>query len=363
MLKELSIKNFRNLNIPLLKIPTGFTILVGNNGQGKTNLLEAIYFLSAGKSFRGMKKEVINWASEEAIIEADTSVGNIRIIISRNKETNILINGKQKNILYLFGKLPTVIFYPEEINLVSGPPTLRRSWLDRLISTADKNYFYHLLNFYKALKNKNALLKNNIKDNDHLEVWNKNLAFHGAKIWLNREKTLEKINQILKKISKKVAGQVIFLQYKNPVKGCSEKEAQKRFLKNLFLQKEIEQRLKMTIFGPHRDDFEIIIEEETNQTIVQEDLSLFGSRAQQRQAVISLKLVEEKYLTEVLAKPPLILLDDPFSELDTKNRELLISNLNSPQVLLTATSTEFLPAIIKRKGYIVEIEKGEIKNV
>ena len=362
MLKALGVKNFRNLNIPKLTLTPGYTVIVGDNAQGKSNILEAIYLLSSGKPFRGTKNQALNWSAQEALVSGETDAGKIQIVISREDDTKISIDGKPKNLLALFGKFAATLFYPGEIELASGPPVGRRSWLDRLIATTDKTYLYNLLNYYRSLRNKNRLLKNNTGDMGQLEVWNNNLAAFGTKIWLTREEIVTRGNQTLKKVAKASIEKEIFLRYKNPVAGLEEAEAKKAFLKTLNSQKELEARVMATVFGPHRDDFEIILEEESGQNILQENLSLFGSRGEQRQAVIALKLTEYAYFKEAFSKSPSVLLDDPFSELDEKNRQLLLASLSAQQTILTTTSIDFLPTYIKKKARILVVKRGEVSE-
>src|SRR4030042_5513691 len=190
MLKEISVKNFRNLKFEEQGFRPGVTILFGENGQGKTNVLEAIHFLSYGKSFRGPSAQAINWRVDEARIYGETDAAKLGIIIRRDKENEFSVNGKTKKLSALLGRFVSVFFHPQEIELVFGPPTLRRSWLDRLISTVDKNYLYALINYQKALQNKNKLLKSRVFEPIEMEVWNKTLTTYGTKIWQVRESTV-----------------------------------------------------------------------------------------------------------------------------------------------------------------------------
>ena len=363
MLRTLSVKNFRNLNINRLDIKPGVTVVVGDNGQGKTNLLEAIYYLSYGKSFRGTKAQAISWKKDNAYIVGEAGRYKIELRINRNEENTALINGKQKRLALLLGCFVSVIFHPEGIETISGPPGLRRAWLDKLISTTDKSYLYDLINYQKALRSKNSLLKKPQSDEWQLEVWNKNLAGLGCKIWQKRDKAIGNINHILKGESNKLIGEKLTLDYTNPMIGKSGVAGEGFYLKILEAQKKLEKRLQATVFGPHRDDFRVVKEEIRNKTILQKELSGFGSRAEQRQAVLLLKIAEGKIYNDYFEEAPSILLDDVASELDKKNRELFLTRLWSRQAFITTTSLELLPEEVRKKSQVFKMEKGTLKPI
>jgi len=360
MLKVLGVRNFRNLQIPETELSPDGTVILGENGQGKTNVLEAIYLLAYGTTFRGTKSEAINWDEEEATVFGETEAGSIQITLSREKETKIVVNNKLKNRLSLLGKFSTVFFHPQEIELIAGPPELRRRFLDRLIGTTDKEYLLNLISYYRALRNKNRLLKTRNQNAAELEIWDKNLAALGVKVWLVREKVVTTLNQILKQEAARIVGKPLLLEYENAVTGLEGAQAEKAFLRALALQKELERRYLATVFGPHRDDFKIIMEETRNHNIRQKDLAAFGSRAQQRQAVILLKLAQAKFFAKAFQKSPTLLLDDVAGELDEVNRELLFANLPSGQAIITTTSVEFLPERIRKKATTLTVKEGRI---
>lgn len=360
MLKTLKVKNFRNLGISQLEFRPGFTILIGENGQGKTNILEAIYFLSYGKSFRGAVATAINWHENEARILGKADNVDIEIIVRRDQENKFLINSKPKNLSALLGRFTSVAFHPQEIELVFGPPALRRAWLDRLIATTDKNYLYELINYQKALRNRNKLLKTGGFQTTEMEVWDQSLAAHGTKIWQTRERTVSVLVQLLKGLARPLVGKLVVLVYKNPILGKEGPAAESLYLKILASQRDVERRFQVTLFGPHRDDFKIIAEEERGPNIVQKDLAVFGSRAEQRQAAALLKLSEAKLFARVFGKAPTILLDDIASELDSKNRELLLGHLSASQIIITTTSLDPLPAVVRNKARVLVVKDGDV---
>jgi DNA replication and repair protein RecF len=358
MIRTLSVKGLRNLNINEVKLSAGFNIIIGENGQGKTNLLEALYFLAYGKSFRDDKSKVINWDTEEASIRGKTHDSVIEIIVKRESETKIYINGKPKKLASLLGRFLCVVFHPQEIELISGAPSLRRSWIDRLISTIDKKYLYNLVKYQRSLQNKNRLLKMNAQE-DQIDVWDKNLSKLGTEIWTDRAKTIDQVNHILKLESKKLTGRLVFIEYKNPLPKVDKKEAANYYFKQLASRRAHDRRLLATTFGPHRDDLRIIFEQRQEKNIIQKEISSFGSRAEQRQSVLLLKLAEANLFSSSFGEGPTLLLDDIASELDTKNRQLL-TRLYAKQVIITATNLNLLPKSIVEKGNIFKMEDGRL---
>jgi DNA replication and repair protein RecF len=363
MLKKLRVKNFRNLDIEKLNIKPGIVVIVGDNGQGKTNLLEAIYFLSYGKSFRGAKIQGINWDREACYVIGETTRDNLEIHIRRDKENTVLINGKKKKLSTLVGRFICVGFHPEEIEVINGAPSLRRVWLDRLISTTDKKYLFNLINYQKSLINKNKLLKTPTLDQVQVEIWNKNLASLGTKIWKKRQQTIFEINQILKLESIRLIGKKLTLDYKNPIFDRDIPNSELLYLKTLGAQRHLEKRIQATVFGPHRDDFKLIKEETRGKTILQKELAGFGSRAEQRQALLLLKIVEAKLYKDLSEEAPSILLDDVASELDKKNRELFLSRIWSNQVFITTTSLETIPVAMRQKSQLLKMEEGSLTPI
>ncbi|OGY24075.1 MAG: hypothetical protein A2172_00840 [Candidatus Woykebacteria bacterium RBG_13_40_15] len=362
MLKTLSIRNFRNLDISDLQLGSGVTIVVGGNGQGKTNLIEAVYLLSYGKPFHGTRSEAINWNESNAEIFGETSKGSIRIFLYREGETKIIINNKTKPATYLLGRLATVLFHPGEIELIGGPPAARRVWLDKLIATINRGYLFNLINYNKTLINRNKLLKisGGNATEEQLETWDRLLAKYGIKLWQEREKEISSLNRILNKISKGTIGKNARIEYTVPINLESEGLSKKEFLRALKNKRGVERRLIMTTFGPHRDDLKLVVEEELGQSILEKDLGPFGSRAEKRQAIILLNLAQAQLFSRIFGEPPVILLDDVTSELDEKNRGLLLTHISARQILITTTSLDLLTAEFKKRARVLNMVDGKI---
>ena len=362
MLQEVSLENYQNLSIPRLKLTGGTIILVGNNSQGKTNILEAIHLLSYGRPFRGTKIDAINWAAQSALIIGKTEREQISICLNKNKETKILLNSKVKGLIDLFGKFVSVLFHPAEIETASGPPNLRRAWLDKTVATSNKAYLVNLINYQKALRNRNRLLKSKDTASDVLEPWDRALAKFGSKIWIERSKSVVEINKLLKALSARTIGKTLRLGYRNPILEEELDKTEVRFLHILGTTRRVEQRVGTTVFGPHRDDFRFIIEEEAGSSIVEKDAALYGSRGEQRQCVVMLKLAEAAFLNKVFGRPPTILLDDVLSELDAANRSLLLANLRGSQVIITTTDVAAFEPEIKKKAKIMFVKQGKVQT-
>src|SRR4030066_645833 len=217
MLKSIAVEKFRNLNKVKLSFSRNVNIIIGDNGQGKTNLLEAIYLLSYAKSFRANKSQIINWQADWARVAGLTDKDEIEIKLQRDQETQAFINKKKKRLTELLGRFVSVIFYPEEIGMIGGPPNLRRSWLDKLGSVTSRKYLSDLVDYQKSLLNKNKLLKSPSPDLEQIEIWNKNLAKLGTRIWQAREQNTREINRMLEIYSTRLLGRRVLLEYTNPM--------------------------------------------------------------------------------------------------------------------------------------------------
>ena len=360
MLKSFTARNFRNLDIKSAKFYPGIVTILGNNGQGKTNLIEAMHLLSYGKPFRTNKDQAINWNKEKAYVAGETDKNNIELILGREIDTKILLDGKKKKTSVLLGKFVSVLFHPEEIEIVGGAPTLRRAWLDKLISTVDKNYLFNLISYHKSLKNKNILLKTFPKQTSQITIWNKNLSKFGTAVWLTRKNVVDELNKALPKMATRFMGKSLYIEYENPYQGTVTKKAEEHYFNKLESDASLEERFHATIFGPHRDDFNIIVEEIKQTSITQKLLSQYGSRAEQRQAVFLLKMAEAKIFNEFYKETPTLLLDDIASELDQKNRETLFTNLSAKQIFVTTTSIDLIPSQIRKRSQVFKMENGKL---
>lgn len=353
MLKHLELINFRNWS----KYSIGLartTIIVGPNGAGKTNLIEAINLLSTGRSWRTSRDgETIKWGSDFAkIIAKIHPKGELEMVIQklvtpdRPQQKMIKINSVKKKLSEVLGFLPTVLFSPEEIFLVEGPPALRRRFIDILLCQIDKKYTLALLDLAKIIQGRNKLLyylkigQAKIKE---IEFWDEKLVILGSFIIARREQAIAKLNEDLSQIYQEISQQEEDLQikYKKTVAGDN-------FLQVLIENRQREIENTATLFGPHRDDLVFLL---TNK-----NLATFGSRGEYRSAVLALKVAEQKYLTQEKNQPPILLLDDIFSELDSNRRLHLKKIINAGQTVITTADPGQIEADLKKEAKIVELK-------
>ncbi|GAV22099.1 DNA recombination protein RecF [Carboxydothermus pertinax] len=346
---RLQLVNFRNYQNQLVSFSPGKVLIYGANGQGKTNLLEAIYYLVIGKSFRGKDSSLIRFGAESFFLGAKITKDGQKITLGieySGKGKIFTKNGqKQKGFSYLLGSLKGVLFTPDEPVNFFGSPTNRRKSLDLFLAQTSKTYLLNLIYYNKVLANKNALLKQPGTTENIIDAWDYKLAEYGAEIIKEREKSLRVLNELLTELNdelKFLLGKIT-IDYKP--QGTLEKESFYRFLK----QRQGEERIKkFALFGPHRDDFRFYLNDK--------DLKVFGSQGQKKGVLLLFKLAQAVYMTKILGEKPVLLLDDLYSEFDSEKRRALEGFfLNfSEQVLITATD----PGDLKNYDQAVLINDG-----
>ena len=331
-IKNIKIKNFRNYNQEEINLEKNINIFYGKNAQGKTNIIEAIFLCSLGKSFRAKKdNEMIKLNEENAIIEIEYEKsdrdGKIKIELGNKK--NIYLNGiKIKKLSELLGNLNIVIFTPDDINILKGGPQNRRRFLDIMISQLRPNYM-HILNLYlKTIEQRNKYLrqiKEEHKDENLLEIWDEKLAEYAVKIYEYRKEFIEKIIKKINIIHKNITNgeEQIELEY---ITECDNKE---KYLQLLKERRKLDIIKGFTTKGIHRDDFVIYINKK--------EIKIFGSQGQNRTAMLSLKLAELQVIYDEIGEYPILLLDDFMSELDRTRRKNFLENIEGTQVIITGT--------------------------
>lgn len=331
-IKNIKIKNFRNYNQEEINLEKNINIFYGKNAQGKTNIIEAIFLCSLGKSFRAKKdNEMIKLNEENAIVEIEYEKsdrdGKIKIEIGNKK--NIYLNGiKIKKLSELLGNLNIVIFTPDDINILKGGPQNRRRFLDIMISQLRPNYM-HILNLYlKTIEQRNKYLrqiKEEHKDENLLEIWDEKLAEYAVKICEYRKEFIEKIIKKINIIHKNITNgeEQIELEY---ITECDNKE---KYLQLLKERRKLDIIKGFTTKGIHRDDFVIYINKK--------EIKIFGSQGQNRTAMLSLKLAELQVIYDEIGEYPILLLDDFMSELDRTRRKNFLENIEGTQVIITGT--------------------------
>ena len=356
-IKKVKLENFRNYDNLEVEFKKDFNLIYGNNAQGKTNILEAIYLSAIGKSFQTNKdSEMIKIGKEKAKVEIEYETkdreGKITVEIADKK--TFFINGiKQKKISDIIGKINIVLFYPDNIDIIKGGPAERRRFLDIMISQLKPNYIHILNKYLKTLDQRNAYLKQIKFDNkskDMLEIWDESLSQLSYQIYTYRSEYIQKIKEKIKVIHNKITncGQQ---DEKIEISFISSGKSQKDFYENLLRNRENDIRKGYTSTGSHRDDFDIYI----NDTKV----NVYGSQGQQRTSVLSLKLTELNIIQDEIEEPPILLLDDFMSELDENRRNNLTNAIENNQVFITCTDKILVE---EKNNTIYHIENAKLSK-
>lgn len=365
-LNSLQLINFRNYDNLHLNFEKNINLLVGKNGQGKTNIVEAIYMLSFGKSFRTNKdREIIKFGCENLYIGGNylknSSIGLIEVAIGKNNKKGIKVNKIHiHKIQELLGNLNVVIFSPEDLKLVKDGPRERRAFIDKEISQIMPKYYNYLINYNKILIQKNKTLKNKIVDANLLSVYDESLANYGAYIYILRRDFIKKISKISSDMHKKLTGnnEELLITYKNQINLSEDdtvESARNKLLKKLEENREHDIETRTTKYGIHKDDINIFINDL--------DVKLYGSQGQQRTASISLKLSEIELIKQEVNENPVLILDDVFSELDETRQKLLVENLGDVQMFITSAELAHKRIFNESDTSIFYIDKGKVINM
>lgn len=350
-INSLHLNNFRNYKDVFFTFSDNINFIYGDNGQGKTNIIEAFYYFCTGKSFKNVKdKEVILFGEDTAKINIEfekfSSLNSAEIFIKDEKIINL--NGINiKKLSELVGFVKAVLFTPDCLNLIKGSPSERRHFLDVFISSLYPVYFKLLLNYYKVLKQKNTLLKSFNKDENLIFAWNEKLAEYAHLIFKYRAFIISKTAPFLKEFQSEISGgrEVLDIFYNPSVKENFNDREKVLDAINEHTKKEIE--AGFCLVGPHRDDFSLYINGK--------DLKHYGSQGQIRTSVLSLKLSECEVTGDICGEYPVLLFDDITSEIDIKRRGFLFEKIKDKQTFITSTEKEN----IKNANYI-HIKNGGI---
>ena len=355
----LRLRDFRGYRQVLLTPPEGVTMLVGENGAGKTNLLEAVHLCCLGRSHRtSVDREMIRRGQETAAVQLTVErrdgrheVG-VRLFDSAKRKKIVYVNGKTAGRMgELMGHATCVIFSPEDLALVKDGPQVRRRFLDMLLSQQQRAYFYALQTYASALRQRNALLKQG--DERALPAWDEQLAAAAAPVVRLRREACRQLHERANVHYLYIGGredEVFAMQYRGPLADSA--DPAEDMLQGLQRTREEDRRRQTTTFGPHRDEIEL--------TLSGELLKAFGSQGQMRTAALSMKLAAFDLLEAIQGEPPLLLLDDVLSELDPDRRRRLIARIGRAQALLTCTDqADFIGA---RPACVLRVENGSIQQ-
>lgn len=348
---KIKLLNFRNFEDKEIKFSPKTTLILGQNASGKTNILESLFFLSTGKSFKaGLEAEVISYDKDISRIVGDiapldnSSKVSLEMVITRGllnigaerpekvPRKKLLVNGVSRRLIDFVGNFRTVFFGPKDLDLVTEAPSIRRKFLDNTLSQVDKEYRRALLSYEKGLRQRNKVLWNIREGNagrDRLIFWDQLLIKNGDFITKKREELITYINSYLPpelnnyfiEFERSIISEGRLSQYKNE-----------------------EVLAATTLVGPHRDDF-VFKMKGNGKWPEGRDLEAYGSRGEQRMGVLWLKMAELNFIEKIANERPTLLLDDIFSELDDSHKQIVIEIIKAQQTIVTSVNDEFAEKI------------------
>ena len=361
-IKRLQMLNYRNYNALDIELCPNVNVFMGDNAQGKTNILEAIYYCAFAKSHRTSKdKELINWNGEHAFISVD--VGRERldkridISILKDGKKSIRINKiKIKKIGELFGNFNVVMFSPEDLRIIKDSPGVRRKFIDMELCQLNPKYYYNLVQYNKVLNERNILLRNRSTStsSEMLEIYDMQLVEFGYNIIRERIKYIESLNKYAEKIHSDITSgkEKINFKYISTIKDLENIKENFYMLLEKNRSKDCDRGI--TSIGPHRDDFFVYINDI--------DTKSYGSQGQQRTAVLTMKFSSLEIIKELTGEFPVLLLDDVLSELDFNRKKYILSTIGQIQTVITCTGIEDLYEYLDEKAKVFKVKNGEIVN-
>ncbi|WP_105619220.1 DNA replication/repair protein RecF [Vallitalea okinawensis] len=332
---NLKLNNYRNYESLDIEFKKGINIIYGNNAQGKTNILEAIYYCATARSHRtNYDKDLILWGQNEGHINLEVQKKNNEIIdihFRKSGKKGIAVNKYPiQKLNQLYGTLNVILFSPEDLSLVKKGPSERRKFIDIELCQIDKIYLYNLQQYHKVLKQRNNLLKAvayGKGDKATIEIWDEQLITFGSKLIKARYDFINELKNYVMEIHEQITNgkEKLIIKY--------EKNCEEQYFSNL-LKKNVDKDIKFgnTSIGPHRDDLAFRVNDI--------DLRTFGSQGQHRTAALSLKLAEIDLIKQKTNDLPVLLLDDVLSELDDSRQKHLLSTLENIQTIVTCTGVE-----------------------
>ena len=337
-LDALAIRDFRNLEHVDLELPASGMLLVGENGQGKTNLLEAIYYLQVLRSLRGARdQDLVRFGADGFHLGARMATdraGEIGIGFQKTgKRKRVKLDGAvSERLSDAVGALPVAMFSPSDVELVAGGPAARRRFMDIMLAVTSRGYLRALQQYRAALVRRNAALRDAARHpaqraEDRVAVWEAPLAEHGATLWEERETWVEGAKEQFSAVAHAIGGDVLAIRYASVTRPAEPATDRRTMLaRALTQQRTTDIRFGLTRAGPHRDDLLVTIRGGDG---TPRELRVFGSAGQQRTAAIALRLLEAGHLRDRRGGPPVFLLDDPFAELDAPRTRRIVALLSA----------------------------------
>lgn len=361
IINKVKLTNYRNYDDIELDLSNKLNIIIGDNAQGKTNILESIYVLAITKSYFNVNdKNLIKFDKDFAIIDANVDSDGfkkkIKLLFNSNGK-HITVNGKEiKKLSNYISNLRIIIFSPDNIRMIKDGPSARRKFLNIELSQINKKYIKQLMNYNSLISQKNVYLKNHDNINfNYLDVLNRKVCDLAVFLTICRMDFINSINSYVTQIFFEITGlDGLVLKYQSNVEIINEKKAMyDNFLDKLHNSLEKEINYKMSLFGPHRDDFIFVLNGK--------NLALYGSQGQIRCAILALKLAEVKLFCSLSNDYPILLLDDIFSELDVTKKNNLIKYINDDvQTIITTTDLNLIDDVLVEKASIFEIKDAKL---
>ncbi|WP_414575632.1 DNA replication/repair protein RecF [Anabaena sp. CCY 9402-a] len=369
-LKTLHLRHFRNYQDQEVEFTAAKTILVGNNAQGKSNLLEAVELLATLRSHRmGRDRDFVQEgepvAKISATVERQNGVSDLSLTLRRNGRRSVALNGETlRRQMDFLGVLNAVQFSSLDLELVRGSPEVRRNWLDTLLIQLEPVYVHILQQYNHVLRQRNALLKK-LQDsapsthNSELALWDAQLAITGTRVIRRRDRALQRLAPLAAAWHSSISGSTEVLQITYapnvPLIQTHPEEVQQAFLTKIQQRAVAELHRNTTLVGPHRDEVELTI----NQTPARQ----YGSQGQQRTLVLALKLAELQLIEEVIKEPPLLLLDDVLAELDPSRQNQLLDAIQDRfQTLITTTHLSSFDSQWLNSSQVICVQAGKISK-
>jgi DNA replication and repair protein RecF len=370
-LQSLQLRYFRNYKEQLIEFSAPKTILVGNNAQGKSNLLEAVELLATLRSHRMARdKELVRdgepIAQIKATLKREAGISDLTLTIRRNGRRTVNLNGENlRRQTDFLGVLNAVEFSSLDLDLVRGGPEGRRHWLDTLLVQLEPIYAYILQQYNIVLRQRNAFLKSHVEIlnsasvQTELSIWDAQLVANGTRVIRRRDRAIQRLAPIASAWHASISGSTEVLQIKYasnvPLEQNNPEQVQQAFLERIQQRSVAELHQATTLVGPHRDEVELVI----NQTPARQ----YGSQGQQRTLVLALKLAELQLIEEVVGEPPLLLLDDVLAELDPSRQNQLLDAIQDRfQTLITTTHLGSFDSQWLNSSQILSVNAGEIST-
>lgn len=357
-IESVELSNYRNYKKLHMEFDSGTNVLYGDNAQGKTNILEALYVCSTTKSHKGSKdKEIVRFGEDEShikmIVRREGVPYRLDMHLKKNKTKGVAVNGVPiKKASELFGIVNVIFFSPEDLSIIKNGPAERRRFMDLELCQLNKLYVFNLVQYNRVVIQRNKLLKeldNAPSLKETLEIWDEQLIRYGKELISIRRRFIEELNEIIHEIHIHLSGEreELLIRYEPDV-------TEETFETELLRLKGQELKQRMTLTGPHRDDLSFLV----NGT----DIRRFGSQGQQRTAALSLKLSEIELVKRTVKDSPVLLLDDVLSELDSKRQEHLLSEIKDIQTVITCTGLDEFVSSKFQIDKVFQIVEGTVES-